>query len=462
MDSLEKIIILAKQTGFVFAGSEIYGGLANSWDYGPLGSLLKNNIKKAWLQKFVQEQNYNVLLDGSILLNSKVWKASGHLDSFADPLTENQDNNKRLRADKLIEQHNPNLNISTLSYEQMHQYLVQHKVLGTTNWTPIKPFNMLFQTHQGTVLQTSKPIYLRPETAQGIFIQFKNILKTARKKIPFGVCQIGKVFRNEVTPGNFIFRTCEFEQMELEFFCQPGTQNDWFSYWKKIMYQFLIGLGMKPTNLMFKDHPQEALSHYSEKTTDILFKFPWGFDELWGIASRTDFDLRQHQDYSKKDLTYFDETTKKRYHPYVIEPSLGIERLFLAFLINNYYEDTTSKQEVRQVLTFHPFLAPYKVAIFPLIKKEHSAKAQEIEKYLSLYFDVCYDETQSIGKRYRRQDMIGTPFCVTIDNDTIANQTVTLRDRDTLKQQIMTVEQVKNYVIEKMLFNLAVNECKKN
>ncbi|AGL90341.1 Glycyl-tRNA synthetase [Strawberry lethal yellows phytoplasma (CPA) str. NZSb11] len=449
MESFEKIINLAKQTGFVFSGSEIYGGLANSWDYGPLGSLLKNNLKKAWLQKFVQEQSQNILLDGSILLNSSVWRSSGHLDSFSDPLTENKDNNKRFRADKLIEEHQPGLDISCWTYEQMHQYLVENKVLGTSNWTPIQPFNMLFQTHQGVVLEKSKPLYLRPETAQGIFIQFKNILKTTRKKIPFGVCQVGKVFRNEITPGNFIFRSCEFEQMELEFFCEPNTQNEWFEYWKNFMYQFLITLGMKKENLSFKNHQKEELSHYSEKTTDILFKFPWGMDELWGIASRTDFDLKNHQNHSKKDLTYFDPNTQKRYFPYVIEPSLGVERLFLALLINNYHEDSVN-QTPRQVLTFHPFLAPYKVAVLPLIKKEHASKAKEIENYLMKYLDVCYDDTQSIGKRYRRQDMIGTPFCLTVDHETLEKNTVTLRNRDTLKQETMTLEEVKNYVLSQV------------
>ncbi|OIJ44573.1 glycine--tRNA ligase [Rice orange leaf phytoplasma] len=448
MQHLDKVISLAKQTGFVFAGSEIYGGLANSWDYGPLGSLLKNNIKKAWLQKFVQEQPNNVLLDGSILLNSTVWKASGHLDSFSDPLTENQDTNKRFRADKLIESHNPQLDISGWSYEQMHDYLVKNQVLGTSNWTPIRPFNMLFKTHQGVILENSKPLYLRPETAQGIFIQFKNILKTTRKKLPFGVCQIGKVFRNEVTPGNFIFRTCEFEQMELEFFCQPGTEAHWFNHWKNLMYDFLIALGMNPQNLTFKDHKKENLSHYSQQTCDILFKFPWGFDELWGIASRTNFDLKTHQQHSKKDLTYFNETTKQKILPYVIEPSLGIERLFFAFLINNYHEESTSN-ETRKILTFHPFLAPYKVAVLPLIKKTHSAKAQEIHQYLAKHFDVCYDETQSIGKRYRRQDMIGTPFCLTVDDQTLTQNTVTLRNRDTAQQQTFLLAEAKQYIQEK-------------
>ncbi|WP_341833677.1 Glycyl-tRNA synthetase [Candidatus Phytoplasma asteris] len=450
MQNLEKVISLAKQTGFVFAGSEIYGGLANSWDYGPLGSLLKNNIKKAWLQKFVQEQPNNVLLDGSILLNSAVWKASGHLDSFSDPLTENQDNNKRFRADKLIETHDPQLDISGWSYEQMHDYLVKNQVLGTSNWTPIRPFNMLFQTRQGVILKNSKPLYLRPETAQGIFIQFKNILKTTRKKLPFGVCQIGKVFRNEVTPGNFIFRTCEFEQMELEFFCQPGTETHWFNHWKKLMYDFLIILGMNPQNLKFKDHKKEDLSHYSKQTCDILFKFPWGFDELWGIASRTNFDLKTHQKNSKKDLTYFDETTKQKILPYVIEPSLGIERLFFAFLINNYHENSTSN-ETRQILSFHPFLAPYKVAVLPLIKKKHSAKAQEIHQYLAKYFDVCYDETKSIGKRYRRQDMIGTPFCIAVDDQTLTHNIITLRNRDTAQQQTFLLTEVKQYIQEKII-----------
>ncbi|CAP18491.1 Glycyl-tRNA synthetase [Candidatus Phytoplasma mali] len=452
MTSLDKIFIFAKQTGFVFASSEIYGGFANSFDYGHLGSLLKQNIKKAWLKKFIQEQENNILFDSAILLNPQVWEASEHVSHFSDPLIENKDDNKRYRADKLINQNDYKLNISGWSFEQMQKYIIDHKLLGTRNWSSVKNFNMLFQTYQGVVEEKSKKVYLRPETAQGIFINFKNILKTARKKIPFGVGQIGKSFRNEITPGNFIFRTCEFEQMELEFFCEPGTQKKWFLYWKKYVNDFLLSLGINSKNLMLKDYLPEDLSHYSDFTTDVLFNFPWGFSELWGIASRRDFDLKKHQQFSKQNLTYLDEKNKKKYLPFVIEPSVGVERLFLAFLFNCYEEEKLNIKDTRQVLKIHPFLAPFKAAILPLNKKEHSSKAKKIYKDLMLYFEVCYEENQSIGKRYRKHDMIGTPFCITIDCQTFVDETCTIRNRDNLKQHRIFIKDIKKYLENKLLF----------
>ncbi|CCV64165.1 Glycyl-tRNA synthetase [Alteracholeplasma palmae J233] len=450
MVTLEQITLYAKQTGFIFQGSEIYGGLANTWDYGPLGSLLKKNIKEAWIQKFVRENPYNVLLDSSILLNSKVWEASGHIGGFSDPLTENKDNNQRYRADKLIIEHDPSINPDGWTPEKMHEYLVKNKVMGTTNWTPIRSFNMMFQTHQGVVLEQANQIFLRPETAQGIFINFKNIQRTTRKKLPFGVCQVGKAFRNEITPGNFVFRTREFEQMELEFFCKPGTEMEWFNYWKQFMKSWLLNLGIHEENVEFEDHKKEALSHYSNATTDILYKFPWGFDELWGIASRTNFDLNAHQKHSGEDLTYLDPETNERYIPYVVEPSVGVERLVLAFLTNSYKEEKLENDDTRQVLALHPALAPYKVAVLPLMKKVHAEKALQLELELAKHFDVTYDETQNIGKRYRRQDAIGTPFCVTVDQETMENDTVTIRHRDTMAQERLQIKDLKAY-IEKYL-----------
>ncbi|WP_323847956.1 MAG: glycine--tRNA ligase [Phytoplasma sp.] len=450
--SFKEIVSFMKKNGFVFYGSEIYNGLANSFDYGPLGSLLKQNIKEAWKKKFFQENENNVFIDSSIIMNPKVWEASGHLSCFVDLLTENRDDNKRYRADKLIQEHNSDINVNKLSFEEMHDYLIKHKVLGTTNWTPIKKFNLLFTTYQGVVIENSTPLYLRPETCQGIFVNFKNILQSTRKKIPFGVGQIGKAFRNEITPGNFIFRTCEFEQMELEFFCHPKEYHEWFCFWKDYTYNFLLQLGFNSESLKRKDYSKEELSHYANATTDILFLFPWGFDELWGISSRTDFDLQTHQKHSKKDLQYLDVLTKEKYWPFVIEPSLGVERLFLALIINCLKNETLNKGTTRIILKIHPFLSPYKLAILPLIKKKHSLKAKELQKQLSPFFQVYYDESQSIGKRYRRQDMIGTPFCCTIDEQSLLDNTVTIRDRDTLLQQRILITDVKEYIEHKIIF----------
>ncbi|WP_341266545.1 glycine--tRNA ligase [Candidatus Phytoplasma fraxini] len=446
------IVSFMKQNGFVFFGSEIYNGLANSFDYGPLGSLLKQNIKEAWKKKFFQENENNVFIDSSIIMNPKVWEASGHLSCFIDLLTENKDDNKRYRVDKLIQHHNPNINVNNLTYEEMHDYLIQNKVLGTTNWTPVKEFNLLFQTHQGVVVQEASLLYLRPETCQGIFVNFKNILHSTRKKIPFGVGQIGKAFRNEITPGNFIFRTCEFEQMELEFFCHPKEYHEWFCFWKNYVYDFLLKLGFNSKILRMKDYDKNELSHYANATSDILFLFPWGFDELWGISSRTDFDLKTHQKYSKKDLQYLDVSTKEKYWPFVIEPSVGVERLFLALIILCLRDEKLENGTTRRILKIHPFLSPYKLAILPLIKQKHSLKAKEIQKKLSFFFEVYYDESQSIGKRYRRQDMIGTPLCCTVDEQSLIDDTITIRDRDSLLQQRILIKDIKTYVEEKIIF----------
>jgi glycyl-tRNA synthetase len=451
MISLKEIISFTKQNGFIFPGSEIYGGLSNSFDYGPLGSLLKQNIKKAWTKKFFQENDYNVFIDSSILLNSKVWQASGHLSFFIDPLAENKDNNKRYRADHLIKNHDPKINTNILNFEQMTEYLIKKKILGTSNWAPVREFNMLFQTYQGVVLEKANILYLRPETCQGIFINFKNILNTTRKKIPFGIGQIGKSFRNEITPGNFVFRTCEFEQMELEFFCFPSEHKKWFLFWIEYVYNFLLCLGLNKENLRLKENKKEELSHYSNNTTDILFLFPWGWDELWGIASRTDFDLKTHQKHSKQDLRYFDEKSKDKFFPFVIEPSVGVERLFLAIIANSLKEEKIQNGNYRKVLKIHPFLSPYKLAILPLIKKKHSLKAQELKKKICIFFEVCYDETQSIGKRYRRQDSIGTPFCCTIDDETLLNNIVTIRNRDTLKQDKINIEEIRFYIENRIM-----------
>ena len=454
MATLDQLVQYAKSTGFIYQGSELYGGLANTWDYGPLGSLLKKNIKDAWIKKFMRENPYNVLIDSSILLNPEVWVASGHVGGFSDPLTECKSCNQRFRADKLIEDHDKNVHPDGWSTEQMYQYLIDHQVTcpscGKSEFLPIRKFNMMFQTHQGVVLEQANQIYLRPETAQGIFIQFKNIQRTTRKKIPFGVCQVGKSFRNEITPGNFIFRTREFEQMEMEFFCKPGTEMEWFSYWKAFCMEWLTNLGLKKDHLEYDDHKPEALSHYSNATTDIRYEFPWGFDELWGIASRTDYDLKAHQNHSGENLTYLDPDTNERYLPYVVEPAVGVERLVLAFLNDSLDEETLENSETRQVLRIHPALAPYKAAILPLIKKEHSEKAFEIYQNLSKYFDVTYDETQNIGKRYRRQDAIGTYLAITIDHDTMKDQTVTVRNRDTMAQVRLPISELKTY-IEKVI-----------
>lgn len=455
--TMDKIVNLCKGRGFIFPGSEIYGGLANAWDYGPLGVQMKNNIKAAWWKKFVQENPYNVGLDCSILMNPTVWQASGHLGGFSDPLMDCKNCKARHRADNLIEEYMKKKgieeNIAGWSNEQLENYIKEKSIVcpicGKSDFTPIRKFNLMFKTFQGVTEDSSSTIYLRPETAQGIFVNFKNVQRSTRKRVPFGIGQIGKSFRNEITPGNFIFRVREFEQMELEFFCQPGTDLEWFNYWKNFCHNWLLEIGIKDENLKLRDHDQEELCFYSKATTDFEFKFPFGWGELWGVADRTDYDLSQHAKFSGKDLTYQDPVTNEKYIPYVIEPSLGVERLMLAYLCNAYDEEQLENGESRVVMHFHPAIAPYKVAILPL-QKNLSEKARELYAQLSKNFMVDYDEAGSIGKRYRREDEIGTPLCVTVDFDTLENDTVTARDRDTMQQIRLHVDELKDYISKKI------------
>ena len=451
--TMEKIVGLCKNRGFVYAGSEIYGGLSNTWDYGPLGVELKNNVKKAWWKKFVQESEYNVGLDCAILMNPQVWVASGHVGGFSDPLMDCKNCKTRHRADKLLE--DLGVDCNGWSNEKISQYIKENNVTcpncGKSDFTDIRKFNLMFKTFQGVTEDAKNEIYLRPETAQGIFVNFKNVQRTARKKLPFGIGQIGKSFRNEITPGNFTFRTREFEQMELEFFCKPGTDLEWFAYWKEACRSFLLSLGLKEENLKLRDHEKEELSHYSNATTDIEFLFPFGWGELWGIADRTDFDLSQHQNTSGENMEYFDAETGEHYLPYVIEPSLGADRVVLAFLCDAYDEENLAKEgekdDIRTVLHFHPALAPIKAAVLPLSKKLNDS-ALEIFHDLRKDFVVDFDDAGSIGKRYRRQDEIGTPVCITVDFDTAQDGCVTVRDRDTMKQQRIPVSDLKGYLTE--------------
>lgn len=459
VDSMEKIVALCKSRGFVYPGSEIYGGLANSWDYGPLGVELKNNIKDAWRKKFIQENKYNVGLDASILMNPETWVATGHVAGFSDPLIDCKDCKTRHRADKLVEEwsHSQGKDIVADGWtdEQLVDYINDNKIpcpnCGKTNFTKIRKFNLMYKTFQGVTEDSSAQIYLRPETAQGIFVNFKNVIRTTRKKLPMGIGQIGKAFRNEITPGNFTFRTREFEQMELEFFCVPGTDLEWFEYWRKFCKDFLLSLGMKEENIRLRDHDKEELVFYSKATTDIEFKFPFGWGELWGIADRTDYDLTRHMEHSKQDLSYQDPETNEKFVPYVIEPSLGCDRAMLAILCNAYEEEDLGEGDSRVVLHLHPTLAPYKVAILPLSKKL-SDKSQEVYEMLSKDFMCDYDEAGSIGKRYRREDEIGTPYCVTVDFDTLEDGKVTVRDRDTMEQERVAIVDLKNWLTEKTKF----------
>lgn len=451
--SMETIVALAKNRGFVYAGSEIYGGLSNTWDYGPLGVELKNNVKKVWWKKFVQESPYNVGLDSAILMNPKVWVASGHVGGFSDPLMDCRACKTRHRADKLIEDHGANP--AGWSFEQMSEYIKENNITcpdcGAADFTDIRKFNLMFKTFQGVTEDAKNEIYLRPETAQGIFVNFANIQRTTRKKLPFGVCQIGKSFRNEITPGNFIFRTREFEQMEMEFFCTPGTDLEWFAYWKEYCKQWLLGLGVKEENLRLRDHEKEELSHYSNATTDFEFMFPFGWGELWGIADRTDFDLSSHMRDSGKSLEYFDQETNEKFVPYVIEPSLGADRMLLAFLCEAYDEEQDEKGDTRVVLHLHPALAPVKAAVLPLSKKL-AEPAGEIFKTLAAEFNVEYDDAGSIGKRYRRQDEIGTPLCITYDFESQEDGCVTVRDRDTTKQERVKTDELVEYIRNKIKY----------
>ena len=451
--TMDKLVALAKNRGFVFPGSEIYGGLANTWDYGPLGVELKNNIKKAWWKKFITESEYNVGLDCAILMNPKVWEASGHIGGFSDPLMDCKACKSRHRADDLIENWNAKkgitLNIAGWTNEQMEEYIRENKIpcpiCGNSDFTGVRKFNLMFKTFQGVTEDTTSTVYLRPETAQGIFVNFKNVQRTTRAKVPFGIGQIGKSFRNEITPGNFIFRVREFEQMELEFFCKPGTDLEWFDYWKEHCKNWLYGLGIKEENLRLRDHDKEELCFYSRATTDFEFRFPFGWGELWGVADRTDYDLNCHQRVSGENMDYVDPVTNERYIPYVIEPSLGVERMFLAVLSNAYDEEEVDG-DTRVVLHLHHALAPYKVAVLPLQKKQLGDKATEICRMLQKHFSCTYDESASIGKRYRRQDEIGTPFCVTVDFDTLDDDTVTVRERDSMAQIRMPVDKLVEYL----------------
>ena len=457
--TMEKVVALCKTRGFIFPGSEIYGGLANSWDYGPLGVEFKNNVKKAWWKKFVQESRYNVGLDSAIIMNPQAWVASGHVGGFSDPLMDCKQCKARHRADKLIEEYafanGTNDNPAAWSFEEMAAFIKEKGIAcpdcGGKEFTDIKKFNLMFKTFIGVTEDSTNTVYLRPETAQGIFVNFPAVQRSARKKLPFGVCQIGKSFRNEITPGNFVFRTREFEQMELEFFCKPGTDLEWFNYWKNFCHQWLLDLGMKPENLRLRDHDPEELAFYSKATTDFEYLFPFGWGELWGVADRTDYDLGQHQNHSGKDMTYFDQETGEHYIPYVVEPSLGADRVALAFLVEAYDEEEIAEGDVRTVLHLHPALAPIKAAVLPLSKKL-SEKALELYDDLAREFPVDFDETGSIGKRYRREDEIGTPFCVTYDFDTENDGCVTVRDRDTMQQVRIPLTEVKEYIRQKLAF----------
>ena len=457
--TMEKLVALCKSRGFVYPGSEIYGGLANAWDYGPLGVELKNNVKKAWMKKFVQESKYNVGLDAAILMNPKTWIASGHVGGFSDPLIDCKNCKTRHRADKLIEdwahENNKDMVADGMTDEEMINFMKENNIVcpkcGEQNFTPIRKFNLMYKTYQGVTEDSSSEIYLRPETAQGIFVNFKNVLRTTRRKLPMGIGQVGKSFRNEITPGNFIFRIREFEQMELEFFCKPGTDMEWFEYWRAFCKNWLLSLGMKEEKIRLRDHSPEELCFYSKGTTDIEFAFPFGWGELWGIADRTDYDLKQHAQYSGEDFTYLDQETGEKFVPYCVEPSLGCDRVTLAFLCNAYEEQEIAEGDVRTVLHLHPALAPYKVAVLPLSKKL-SEKAEEVYAKLSKNFMCDYDEAGSIGKRYRREDEIGTPYCVTIDFDTLEDECVTIRDRDTMEQVRVKIDELENWINEKVQF----------
>ena len=468
--TMEKIVALCKGRGFIYAGSEIYGGLANTWDFGPLGAELKNNVKRAWWKKFVQENPYNVGLDSAILMNPQTWVASGHLGGFSDPLMDCRECKERFRADKIIEDWAKENGVAlekpidAFSQQEMKLFIDENNVpcpsCGKHNFTDIRQFNLMFKTFQGVTEDAKNTVYLRPETAQGIFVNFANVQRTTRKKLPFGIGQIGKSFRNEITPGNFIFRVREFEQMELEFFCQPGTDLEWFAYWRSFCRDWLLGLGIKEENLRLRDHDPKELAFYSKGTTDFEFMFPFGWGELWGVADRTDYDLTQHIKVSGQDLTYFDQEKNERYIPYVIEPSLGVERSVLAFLVDAYDEEDIGgdgKEDVRTVLRLHPFLAPFKAAVLPLSKKL-AGPAQKLYAELAAEFPADYDEAGSIGKRYRREDEIGTPFCITVDFQTVgdentpADNCVTVRERDSMEQVRVPIAEVKQYISERIKF----------
>ena len=456
---MDKLVALCKGRGFVYPGSEIYGGLANSWDYGPIGSELKKNIKELWWKRFIHENEYNVGIDAAIIMNPKVWQASGHLAGFSDPLIDCKECKTRHRADNLVEdfvrQNNLKVDVGGMKSEDLEKFIAENKVkcpnCGKSNFTGLRNFNLMFKTFMGVTEDSKNEVYLRPETAQGMFVDYKNVVRTQRPKMPFGIGQMGRSFRNEITPGNFIFRTREFEQMELEFFCKPGTDLDWFKFYKDEMRRWLLDLGIKPENLRERDHSPEELCFYSKATTDFEFKFPFGWGELWGIADRTDYDLTQHQKTSGENMEYLDPITNEKYIPYVVEPALGVDRMFLSVLCNAYDEEKVGEDDTRVVLHLIPALAPYKAAILPLSKKL-SDKAREVRAKLIKQFNVDYDEAGSIGKRYRRQDEIGTPFCITIDFDTLEDECVTVRDRDTMQQERIKISDLNRYISEKIVF----------
>ena len=459
--TMDKIVALCNNRGFIFPGSDIYGGLANTWDYGPLGVEFKNNVKKAWWRKFVQESPYNVGMDCAILMNPETWVASGHVVSFNDPLMDCKSCKARFRADKLIEDYANEHGLTDIhpdgwTNEKMSEYIAEQGIkcpeCGKSDFTGIRKFNMMFKTFQGVNEDTASQIYLRPETAQGIFVNFKNVQRTTRRKLPFGIAQVGKSFRNEITPGNFTFRTREFEQMELEFFCEPGTEMKWYEYWKDYCHKFLLSLGMKEKHIRLREHAKEELSHYSNGTTDIEFLFPFGWGELWGVASRTDYDLKAHQNHSGKSMEYMDPFTNEKFVPYCVEPSLGADRVALAFLCDAYDEETLENGDVRNVLHLHPALAPYKAAVLPLQKNKLGDKAREVYELLAKHFMVDFDDSGAIGKRYRRQDEIGTPLCITIDFDTLEDETVTVRDRDTMAQVRMPIAELEGYIQKEIDF----------
>ena len=459
--TMDKIVALCNNRGFIFPGSDRYGGLANTWDYGPLGVEFKNNVKKAWWRKFVQESPYNVGMDCAILMNPETWVASGHVVNFNDPLMDCKSCKARFRADKLIEDYANEHGFTDIhpdgwTNEKMSEYIAEQGIkcpeCGKSDFTGIRKFNMMFKTFQGVNEDTASQIYLRPETAQGIFVNFKNVQRTTRRKLPFGIAQVGKSFRNEITPGNFTFRTREFEQMELEFFCEPGTEMKWYEYWKDYCHKFLLSLGMKEENIRLREHSKEELCHYSNGTTDIEFLFPFGWGELWGVASRTDYDLKAHQNHSGKSMEYMDPFTNEKFVPYCVEPSLGADRVVLAFLCNAYDEETLENGDVRNVLHLHPALAPYKAAVLPLQKNKLGDKAREVYELLAKHFMVDFDDSGAIGKRYRRQDEIGTPLCITIDFDTLEDETVTVRDRDTMAQVRMPIAELEGYIRKEIDF----------
>ena len=449
----DKIVTHLQTTGYVFQGSQIYGGLANTWDYGPLGSQLKKNIKDLWWNKFVETSEYNVGIDSAILMNPRVWVATGHVQTFNDPQIECKECHCRYRADDLVKEQYPDVDVDGMTFDDLNNFVKEHEIkcpnCGKSNFTDIKKFNLMFKTHMGVTEDSSSEVYLRPETAQGVFVNFKNVQRTTRKKLPFGIANVGKSFRNEITPGNFTFRTREFEQMELEFFCKPGTDLDWFKYWKDFCINFVEDLGVKKENLHYRDHEPQELAFYSKATTDIEYLFPFGWGEVWGIADRTDYDLKRHMEYSKESLEYFDPDTNTKYVPYCIEPSVGLDRLFLAVVCDAYDEETLENGETRVVMHISPKIAPVKISVLPLSNKL-ADEAKKVFNEISKYFPASFDTSGSIGKRYRRNDEIGTPYCVTFDFDSLENHTVTVRDRDTMKQDLVKIDDLRNYFIEKL------------